>query len=62
MKPLQDWKTTAAGVTLIIVAIALLFRVVTFNEFVTAVAILLSGGGPVAAKDGGAQLKDPSQS
>jgi hypothetical protein len=62
MTPLQDWKTTAAGVTLIIVAIALLFRVVTFNEFLTALAFLLGGGGLVAAKDSGVQPKDPSQS
>jgi hypothetical protein len=50
VNPLKDWKTTCSGVALIVTAFAMFFKVITFEQFVTGIA-LFGGGGLVAAAD-----------
>lgn len=53
---LKNWKTGLPGLVMILLVLALILKAITFDQFIKA-AILLAGGGLLAAQD--AQKQKP---
>ena len=60
---MQNWKTTVAGIGMVLGGIAVIISIVTggdgdaglaFDKIIAGVGLLVGGGGLVAAADGGA--------
>lgn len=56
----RDWKTTVAGLLLLVLAAAFLLGKITLEQFLTAVAVI-TGGGLALAKDAGNPPSDPER-